>query len=310
MFRDVREIAVGCALRLENLDLPESGLKNGTKERRLAHSMQRGVDGANISRIRKALADDRGGKCAVDFLADELDRTVANGPIEVEGRDFFCLGDAFDDALIVRRKNLRTTGPIGLKAVIRRRIMRGRDHHADVATQVAHGKRESRGRAISVEEKDRQSVGGKRRGRDAGKFDRTISRIVGDDRPPARLAFDLFEINGHSVRRLGDRPRIDRRRAQVGHSSAAATRAKRNDFPKQAVEFRELAFAHHGNQGIVIVAIRGFGEPHLEIRDSTRRKRSLRGRLVDTGDDLLKIRCARIISHGDPFAFKNPSYRR
>ena len=69
-----------------------------------------------------------------------------------------CL-DAIDDALVVGRNNLAAGTSIALESIVRRRVMRRRDHDAGVATEVADSAGEERRGARLRDEKDHESSG-------------------------------------------------------------------------------------------------------------------------------------------------------
>ena len=139
---DVRKGAIERALWLEDRDAVKTKLLHDAIDRRLADAMQRRVQRGDISRYRKTLETNGSRVSRVHALAQQFNSPVTHSLLEIDGRN--CGGDidARDDPRIVRRQNLASRGPVRFEAIVRRRVVRGRDHDAGLTTLGDHRERQ------------------------------------------------------------------------------------------------------------------------------------------------------------------------
>ena len=137
MIGNVRKIAVGIALWLEDFNAGKSRLLQRAVGRCFADTMQRREYSRQTACRRKTQPADGIDVSSVQVCSKQLDFPIGHGLIEIERWDFLCGGDPIDDSFIVWRKNLSAVRPVGFETIVRRRIVRRRDHHADIALKMA-----------------------------------------------------------------------------------------------------------------------------------------------------------------------------
>ena len=123
MIVDVGERAVHRSLRLENGDILETELPHDAIDRRFTDTVQRRVERANASRWREALQTDGLRIRAVHVVIEQPDPAIIHRRVEVHRRYLSGGIDAGDDSRIVRRQHLASRGPVGLEAIVGRRIV-------------------------------------------------------------------------------------------------------------------------------------------------------------------------------------------
>src|SRR5262249_37915220 len=153
---DVREVAVRGALRGQDVDRLEPGGPQGGGDVGRADAVHWRVDDREAAGLADRLGDDGRDVVVVHLPADPGNRAVFDPAGEGLLRDLAVGGrlDASDDARVVGRDHLAAGRGVALEAVVRRRVVRGGDHDAGVAGQVAHREREQRGRPGLGEQED------------------------------------------------------------------------------------------------------------------------------------------------------------
>ena len=138
---DVREVAVGSALRGQDLNPCKACRFEHPRDRAFSHAVQRCIHDREVAGMADRLGKDRLDVDRVEFGADTHDRAVGEGLWQRLFGDLAIGGrlDAVDDTPIVRRDYLAAGAPVALESIVRRRIMRRRDHDACVTLKMPDG---------------------------------------------------------------------------------------------------------------------------------------------------------------------------
>ena len=274
----VGEIAVGRALRCEDVDPAEARGCKHLRDRRLADAVQRRVDDRDVASMADRLAHDRGDVGASTSSSTQTiepsARASANGFSGISRSE----ADATQAMMpaIVGGNDLSARSAVTLEAIVRRRIVRGGDHDAGVTVEVPDGKREQGGRARLFEKEDLETGRRQDPGAELGEFRGMMPRVVGDHARSARaLALARSHIVGQSPRALGDRPLVEDIGADRVHLAAAAAGAKLEHGVKGIVKLVPPFVLDVFEQPAPVLGERGFGQPAANIRRCRRRNPSL-----------------------------------
>ena len=163
-----------------------------------------------------------------------MDLPRADSGLEIDRGNFTGRIDAFDDPRIVRRQDLATRGPVRFEAIVRRRVVRGRDHHTRVTAFGNHGERQLGCGPRLGKEEDLETVSRQDASRSLSELSRTMTRIKRDGRARREtrlqqvvLLTPTLHIDRQSVGRLGNGPIIDRGGTEVAHRPAPSARSER-----------------------------------------------------------------------------------
>ena len=119
------------------------------------------------------------------------------------GRDQRRPGGGLGDQGVVRRDHLGAVGHVDLVAVVRRRVVAGRDHHAGRRLEVLDGKGGERRRQWAWKDPDPQPRPGGDVGDVGGEIVRSVPGVPPDHDPPTRKLGPLVD---QPLRQAGRRP--------------------------------------------------------------------------------------------------------
>ena len=233
LLRHLGKLAVLSRLWSVERDPLKARLGQHPKHRSLAHPVQWRIDRRHLPGLREPTPVDRIDVILVEFLAHHFYLASGASFVQIGQRDLIGLIDTLDDSPVMRRQHLPPRRPVGLHPVVRRGIVRRRDHHPHIAPQVPHRKREFRSGAGPFEQEDLQARRRPGAGGQFGEFARAMPAVVRNDPTAPRGPPSPLQVLGDATGRLADRSGIHRRRAQLGHRSTATARAERQHLPVQ-----------------------------------------------------------------------------
>ena len=174
--RDGREVRVRVALLAHDVQVGEPGAAHHVDQGVAADTVQRRVDGDDVARTVVGQRGDRLDVGLGDLGAEPRVGVTARHLVDPAGGV-----DLRGDVGVGRRHDLAGVGEVDLVAVVARRVVRRRDHHAGAAAQVADGERRDRcgqrlGEQVGVHAGALHDLGGVAR-EDVG----VVPRVVADD---------------------------------------------------------------------------------------------------------------------------------
>ena len=180
MIRHVRKVAVRGCVGAEQFDIGKS-VRDKRRHRRLtANAMKRRIDNLQIAGTREGFVLQRGEKRGINFFLAEFNAAVCRRLVEVRTLDGADVHYLLDDTFVVRRNELAAGIPIRLEAVIRRRVVAGRDHDAATAVLKADRERKFRRAAKSIKKVNLETGSDQDLGAQPREMSRVVPRVVGD----------------------------------------------------------------------------------------------------------------------------------
>ena len=229
-----REVAVSDGLLFHDVHLFEAVVGEGLRHQGDSGAVQRGVDNAELLR--------RGHRLGVQRQTAHQRQVDV---VHVDPLSIFISG-------IIRG----ALQPIDFVAVVFLRVVRGGDHDAGVALQVANREGEFWRRAQRVEQIDLYFVGCQNVGCDLGEFGAEVARIVGDGHLDVLLeAFD--QVVGQSLRGEADRVFVHAVGAHAQDAAQTAS-AEFKGFVKSVRQRRRIFRLHSQNlffRVLVVIAV-------------------------------------------------------
>jgi hypothetical protein len=169
----VRELAVGLAMQLEDLDVRKPVRPQNRTHRRRADAMQRRVDDFQVPGTRAALRDHGLDKRCVALFGAEHNAAVGNSRLKIDSPDLLDVHHTVDHRLVMGRQDLAASRPVDFDSIVAGRIVTGRHHDAARALLVPHEERQFGRAAVIVQEVHAEA----RRHHDAGAQFGKMTRI-------------------------------------------------------------------------------------------------------------------------------------
>ncbi len=193
-----------------------------------AGAVQRRVDDLHVVAALHALGRERKLVDAVEVLLVEI-LAQHHDVLGVEPRaDHAHVGDAadlLDDVAVVGGGHLGAVGPVGLVAVVLLGVVRGGDHHARVAFQLADGEAQLGGRAQRVEQVGGEAVRCEDVGHALGELARVVAAVVRHGHADGLAREVLLEVFGQALRGGAHRVGVHAVRA-CAHDAAQTARTE------------------------------------------------------------------------------------
>ena len=133
--------------------------------------------------------------------------------------------DLLDDVAVVGGGHLGAVGPVGLVAVVLLGVVRGGDHHARVAFQLADGEAQLGGRAQRVEQVGGEAVRCEDVGHALGELARVVAAVVRHGHADGLAREVLLEVFGQALRGGAHRVGVHAVRA-CAHDAAQTARTE------------------------------------------------------------------------------------
>ena len=263
------EVAVGNGLGLDDVDVGESETSQHGGNQLDAGAVERSVDNLDVVALLDAFGVqhvlfDFLHESFVDLGADGDDAALAAVPFDiVERLDFLHF---VDDAGVMWRHKLAAVVPVGFVAVVFLGVVRGGEHDARLAFEVADGEREFRGGAYVVEEIYRKAIGGKHVGCNLGELAAMVAAVVRDGGFQFLAGEAALDIVGKPLSGHADGVFVHAVGADA-HDSAQAASAELEAAVKAFVEFFRVLGLHLADSSLCLFIVCSF-EPSLYISHS------------------------------------------
>ena len=240
-----REVAVGDALFGYCDDVFKSLLTEDFRHEPYARAVYRSIDNLDVLVLNDVVLAEREGLHfvqinLVEVFAEFLDEVGV--ALELDVRDFHC-GCLLDDIDVVGRHYLCAVVPICLVAVVFLGVVGCRNHHAAVAAELAHCKREHRHGAQRFKEVRLYAVGREDVGAGLGEELTVVAAVVSDNDLDGLTCVCLVEVVGEALSRHTDGVNVHSVGAHA-HNAAQAARAKFEALVETFDEFLLVVFNH------------------------------------------------------------------